>query len=493
MTQTAGTIGVGLVLSACTVGPDHEPPAFTEVLGESYSPLIGPGTGREDDAEDLAAWWERFDDPALTPLIERALAGSLDLAAARQRVVAARLRRGIANADRLPRLDGEGSYLYTETGDEAIAFNGGPAGTETDLYALGVVAGWEIDLWGRVARLVEAADAEIGFAVEDFRAARVALAAEVARELILIRALDAERATVEAGIVADGDALSIARARADAGFGDELDASRAERVLEENRALLPRIEGDRREAVLRLAVLLGENPTRVVVEPLTDHDDETPLLSGDTSLPVLGVPAELLNRRPDLRRAERSAAAANARIGAAEGDRLPKLTLSGTLTLQGPDAGDVVNPDARFLGLGPGFTVPLFDAGRISNNVKLAESERRQALLAYEQAVVDAVAEVEAAVFRYDRDGARLDRLRTAEDAARRTETLALDRYRAGAADFLSVTDATTQRLAIQRQRIDAERAALVRLTDLYAALGGGWDASANDPRAEAADAADAG
>ncbi len=462
---------VVLALGGCSVGPDYVPVEAASLAPEAWSgTAVGGGVGvgvGDGGSVDIARWWEHLGDEELVGLIDRAMASSLTLAEARERVVAARARRGIANADRLPALDAAGSYTRTETGDESFALLGPPGGEGFDVYSLGVVAGWEVDLWGRVGRLVEAADAEIDFAVEDLRASRVSLAAEIAREVVLARSIDAQVAVVESTIATDRDAVAIAEARARAGFGDDLDVARARRELEANRALLPGLRADRREAELRIAVLMGVAPgsVEVGVAGLPRRD----------VVPGLGVPAELLLRRPDLRRAERAVAAATARIGAAEAERYPRVSLSGSIALQGPDAGDVVNPEAFVLSAGPSISVPIFEGGRIESRVNQAESDQRRALLGLRGAVIGALAEVETASMRRIRAEERVTRLVEAEASARDAEELSVARYTAGRVDFLDVTEARRARLAIERSVVTAERDALLRLVDLYTALGGGW------------------
>ena len=452
-----------IALSACTIGPDYTAPESATLVPDAWSanePAASP--------TDLTGWWTQLDDEELPGLIERAFASSLTLAEARERIVAARARRGIENADRLPRIDAEASYARLETGDEALVVGGAPPGIEADVYSLGAVAGWELDLWGRVARSVEAADAEIDFAVEDLRASRVALAAEVARELIAIRVIDRDLELINATADTDRDALDIARSRFEAGFGDALDVARARRDLESNLALLPPLRADRREAEYRLAVLLGVAPGSVTV----GHAG----LPRRDIVPDRGVPADLLLRRPDLRRAERELAAATARIGAAHAERFPRVSLSGSIALQGPDIGDTINPDAFVLSAGPSIAWPIFEGGRIQSRVQQAESIQRQALLRLRSSVIDALAEVETASVRRAKAERRADRLYEAERAAEDAEQLSVDRYTAGQVDFLDVTEARRSRLAIERSRVAAERDALLSLVTLYASLGGGWD-----------------
>ncbi|MEM7628385.1 MAG: efflux transporter outer membrane subunit [Planctomycetota bacterium] len=452
------------VLHGCKAGPDMTSPDLAAQTPATWLSDMTP----TDGVDDITRWWSHLEDPELSGLIERALLGSLSLAEARERIVGARARRGITNADRLPSLDLSASYERAQTGDEGFVLGGAPAGSDVDIYSLGVVAGWEIDLWGRVSRLVEAADADIAFAIEDFRAARVALAAEVAREVVAIRALDQDIELVTASIEADRDALAIARARADAGFGDELDAARAARVLDANRAAIPALRADRRDAELRLAVLIGARPG--------EADVASRSLPRRDILPGLGVPADLLMRRPDLRRAEREFAAATARIGAEQAAALPRFSLSGAVALQGPDAGDMINPDAYILSAGPSISLPIFDGARIASRVDQAESDQRRALLRLRAATLAAFAEVETASMRRARAEERAALLVDAERSADDAEALALDRYTSGTVDFLDVTEARSRRLVIERDRTRAERDAILRLIDLYTALGGGWD-----------------
>ncbi|MEM1072072.1 MAG: efflux transporter outer membrane subunit [Planctomycetota bacterium] len=446
----------------CAVGPEYERPDADSLTPDGWSSTSDSGS-----VEDITRWWNVLEDDELSALIERSFKTNLGLAEARERVVEARARRGIANADRLPTLDAEASYSRVQTGDDAFIVGGAPPGIEADVYSLGAVAGWELDLWGRVDRLVEAADADIEFTIEDFRAARVALAAEVAREVVLIRAIDRDAGLVESTVETDRDAVEIARARSEAGFGDELDVARARRDLESNLALLPGLRSDRRASEFRIAILLGAVPGEIKVEQAAMPRRDV--------VPSLGVPADLLLRRPDLRRAERELAAATARIGSAKAERLPRVTLSGSIALQGPEPSDALNPDAYLLQAGPTISIPIFQGGRIRSGILQAESLQRQAMLRMEAAVLGALAEVETASMRRARSEERVEGLASAEEAARTAEDLSSARYAAGQVDFLDVTEARRSRLAIERTRVAAERDALLRLVDLYASLGGGW------------------
>lgn len=464
--------GVGLV--GCSVGPDHVAPDLTSRLGDAWVEAPSPGEAEESSAAGSASesaldeWWLAFEDPALEALVQHALAGNLDLAAARERILQARARRGISNAERLPNLDAEGRYTAFDSEPESRALDGPSGGAEGDIYSLGVVAGWEIDLWGRVGRLVEAADADIAAAIEDERAARIALAAEVAREVILIRSLDARLDVVSRTIELDAEALDIATARRQAGLTSELDQLRAERNLQRTRALVPDLTAERKAAEHRVATLLGQRPELNLVARVDG-------LPAAPAIPDLGIPADLLVRRPDVRRAERNLAAATARIGAAVAERYPRVTLSGSFALSGDELSDIVNGDAATGRIGPSITLPIFSGGRIAANIDLAESQARERLAQLELTVLDAVREVETALARRQRSTERIARLESAARSAADAERLATALYAAGRTDFINVLDAQVELLGIENDLVLARREALTQSVDLFAALGGGW------------------
>mgnify|MGYP001025855879 CR=1 FL=1 len=455
---------VGMLATGCVVGPDYEVHDLSSQTGEAW---VESTTAIVEPIEDLSAWWARFDDPEMAEMVRRSFEGSLTLADARERVVQARARRGIENAARLPVLDADAGYTYAESGRDSASFRGAPPGTSQDIYRVGVVAGWELDLWGRVARLVEAAEAEIDVAVEDLRAARVALAAEVAREVVLIRALDARLGVIDRSIALREDSLEIAEARSRARLVSELDALRARRDLESDQALVPDLRARRRAAELRLAVLLGQRPGSVTISPRA--------LPRTPEIPALGLPGDLVTRRPDIRRAERRLAAASARIGAARAERYPKLSVSGQFAFSAAQPGDLLTSATRALSLGPTVTLPVLTGGRIDASVELAESQTRSAMLQLEFIALRAVREVETALSARARTAEQRTRLDSAASAAVDAESLASDLYAAGRTDFLDVLDAQRAVLSIEERLVLAREAELVQTIDLFTALGGGW------------------
>lgn len=468
----------GCMLGGCAVGPEYNSPDLSARFGEQWSEAAGdPG---QANVEQLSEWWRSFGDDELTDLIGRSFDGNLDLLEAKERIIAARARRGVVNADRLPRLDAEGSYTRTERASQAPPLGGPTDDRSFDTYSAGVVAGWEVDLWGRVSRLVEAADAEISLSVEDYRAVRVAIAAEVARDVLSIRAIDERLSVLDRAIEADRDFIEITRARAGAGIVSELDLLRAERTASVNLAAREPLRAERRAAEHRIAVLLGERPGSVTIS-------EKPQAS-PPPIPGLGLPAALLDRRPDIRSAERAYAATVARVGAARGDRYPRVIFGGTFVLGGTDIGALIDPDTRVLSFGPRVTVPLFEGGRIRSNIKRAESEARSAGLRLERIALDAVREVETALMRLRRAEDRIARLEAALASAVDSELLAASLYSAGNIDFINVLEARTERLAIEELLAIARLDVLNESVSLSVALGGGWPTESAIPPAGSAD-----
>ena len=463
--QLASAWLLGAVLCGCTVGPNYATPDLIAHFGEGWAEANA--VQQQTNTIDLARWWQSFGDDELVVLIERSLSGNIDLLEAQERIVVARARRGVVNADRLPTLDADGEYLRTERGIDAPMQMGRVGERSFDTFSGGVVAGWEADLWGRVSRLVEAANAEIDLSVEDYRAVMVMIAAEVAREVLSIRAIDDRLAVLARAIEVDREFIEITRARARAGLVSELDLLRAERTAAVNRAAREPLRGERRAAEHRIAVLVGERPGSILVAQQPQ--------AVAPPIPNLGLPAELLVRRPDIRSAERAYAAAVARIGAAEADRYPRVVFGGSFVLGGSDIGDLVDPDTRVLSFGPRVTLPLFDGGRIRSNITRAESDARSAHLRLEQRALNAVREVETAVVRLGRSRDRVTELEAAFDSARDAEQLATSLYSAGSIDFINVLEARTERLTIEELLATARLDVLNEFVSISVALGGGW------------------
>jgi NodT family efflux transporter outer membrane factor (OMF) lipoprotein len=462
------TLGLTALLSSgCQVGPDYRPPDFERHTGAPWRQI--PDAVTDQSRDELARWWERLGSPELDALARQLLAQNLSLAEARQRVVGAMARRGIADADRLPQVGAEAGYFLAGTGERSLNFQGPPPGEDLDVYNAGLTAGWELDLWGRVARLVEAADAEIELTIEDYRDAAVSLLAELA--LAYVDAHVVERRLAVAGRIVElqRETVRLARSRFEAGSGGRLDLEQAERELAASRARLPELAQARRAAENRIATLVGERPRDALVRA------DAPLTLPESL--GLGLPADLLTRRADLRGRERRLAAAVARIGATEAERYPRITISGTLALRAQDFDTLFEgADALSYSVGPGLSLPLFTGGRIDSAVALREAEAEAARLAYEQSLLAAIAEVETSAHGVARSRDAVGHLEAAAEAARRSVALADELYAAGSRSLLQVVDAQRSLAAAEDRLLLGRQTALAATIGLYRALGGGFE-----------------
>ncbi len=320
-----------VVLSGCaTVGPDYVRPK-TPVLGTWHTPLEEGLTSKEADRDDVAAWWKALNDPLLCDLIERSVAGNLDLKAAKARIREARARRRVAEAGRFPTLSSSGSANRSGS-------SGGTGGGSTrSLYVAGFDAGWELDLFGGIRRSVEAAEADLEANQESLRDVLVSLAAEVALNYVETRTYQARLRVAEKNLEAQEETYNLAQWRHQAGLSDELSVQQALYNLENTRSQIPNLRIGLEGAKNRLAVLLGAHPLEIPKE----LEEVRPIPLTPLSVAV-GVPAEVLRLRPDIRQAERVLAAQSARVGVATADLYPKLTLNGSIGLEAFSLMDLV-------------------------------------------------------------------------------------------------------------------------------------------------------
>lgn len=456
-----------VMLAGCTVGPDHTPPKLNEP-SEWAVTLEG---GLSNEAADVREWWRNFGDDTLSSLVDRALVGSLDLREAAARVREARALRGISAADLLPSVDVNGSGSYDRVSENTFGGPGGFPGEESDYYDIGFDATWEIDVFGRVRRSVEAADAEIGAAVESERDARVMLISEVARNYVALRSAQARLVIARENLDSQQDTLGLSRDRLKAGISTDLPVAQSLAQLETTRSRIPPLETELRRAAFRLDILLGLQPGTLWPELETPK----PVPTGPSSVKI-GFPAELVRRRPDIRRAERSLAAASARIGMAIADLYPRFTLSGSFGLASEDFGNLFDAKSLAWSAGP-FAVnwPVFDAGRIRSNIHVQEARHEQALVGYERTVLQAYEEVAGSLVAYARVLERRESLSLAVQANQQAVDLANDLWTRGLTDFLNVLNSQRDLFALQDQLAVSDAEVATNLIAIYKSLGGGW------------------
>jgi multidrug efflux system outer membrane protein len=458
-----------LVSSSCTVGPDYVRPE-TDTPDAWHAAAV---EGLEDGEASLQTWWKVFDDELLDNLVMRSAAGNLTLREALWKVEEARALRGVSASARKPQVGASVDADRTQPSDNGVLGDFAPedgfdAGS---LYAAGVGASWELDVFGRIRRQVEAADATTQATVEAYRDVLVSLYAETALAYINVRTAQLRLRIAHANVEAQENTLQLTRDRFDAGLVSALDVAQAESNLANTYSLIPVIERDLNEALNRLAVLLGENPGSLNAE-----------LDGDVAIPhepegvAVGLPTELLRQRPDVRRSERLLAAQTARIGVATADLYPTFSLAGFLGLEAVGLGDLASSDSVTWNVGLPVRWNIFSGGRIRSQIRAEEARTNQLLASYEQTVLNALEESENAMVAYAKEVQRRERLAQAVDATQRSLQLVLTQYTAGITDFQNVLDTQRTLLVREDELAVAEGLVVGNLVRLYRALGGGWD-----------------
>jgi NodT family efflux transporter outer membrane factor (OMF) lipoprotein len=469
------TLTLALTLGACTVGPNYRPPQLA-----TPARFAEPAPGAADQTADLSRWWTQLGDPELDSLIDRALAQNLDLKNAVSRVAEARQAVRIARAAELPSASAAPVALRRDVPFPAPSAagntNSGSASTaglalpnHLHLYSLGGDVQWQVDLFGGARRGVEAARAEVEASLWQARDSQVSLSAEVARDYLMLRQAQARKAVAQADIQRLQDLLGLVHARRRFGLDTELDVNQQLTALYARQVSLPQDDKQIRSAAHALAVLLAENPTALDAELIPKPLPAAPLV-----LPV-GLPSDLLRRRPDIRAAERQLAAATAQIGVAVADQYPKLDLIGLASFTGTDLGDLLKAsNLSGISVADG-SWSIFSGGRLRAAVRQRREEARQAELGWRQTVLTALREVEDALSAYAADTRQTEALDLDLKTARDTAQLTDQRYRSGLSAFTDVLLAEAAIESAEDQWVTAQSARIENLTTLYAALGGGW------------------
>ncbi len=485
--RIAGIYGIlllNLMAAACTVGPDYHPPVvatptrWVETLPQS------PGA----NTTDLAHWWRGFQDEKLNSLIERALQGNLDLQVADARLGASRAQIAATSSGLWPRLNASGGYQRERLSPNALkgilggAFQSGesssgllsslgPIGTPFNLFQAGFDSSWELDLFGGIKRQQEAAMANAEAVEENRRDITITLAAEVARNYLELIGLQRRLEIARQRLENQRKTFNLADHSYQEGFASVLDVKRAKTELEAVEAAIPAIEAQIKNTRHGLALLLG-------LQPGTLERELANLKAGIPPPPALpsGTTADLLRRRPDIRKAERTVAAANAMVGAAVAELFPKITLTGAVGLQSQSLGDLANFSSGFYGVGPRLSLPIFQAGRLLANIDAQEAGTAEALKAYEKAVLSAFREVEDALAALNGEHRRQQSLLATETTARQSFEAASAIYQEGETELQTVLDTNRTWYDVREQLLQSQLAWATGHIALFKALGGGWD-----------------
>jgi NodT family efflux transporter outer membrane factor (OMF) lipoprotein len=427
------------------------------------------GNVRVGDTEAIDAWWTVFNDSTLTGLIERVASDNLDLRSALSRVREARAQVGIARANRMPLVSTGFTPSASHTPTEARG--GGPAADFVqESFSLGADASWEIDVFGERRAGVDLATASATAEVLDLQDVLVSTAAETASQYIRLRALQERLDLTEQNIALQADTLDIATFRFQAGLTTELDVYQARTNLESTRAQAASLELELAQTGNALAVLLGRQPDAIdalLVAP-------EPIPAAPLQI-ALGVPAEALRQRPDIRAAERRLAAQAAQTNVARAQLYPSFNLVGSIGLETLNLARLLLPGAGLFRLSSSTTWSVFDRGQLRQNLEVQSQREEQASTQYEVAVLRAVQEVEDALVSYAQEQVRGERLTAAVDAAQQAADLAAQRYNTGLRDFRDVLDAQRSLVSLQDQLAASRANVSTAVVQLYRALGGGW------------------
>jgi NodT family efflux transporter outer membrane factor (OMF) lipoprotein len=471
---------LALCLTGCLVGPDYEkkeppsPTAFTEPEGR----------GVASRPAELDGWWSLYKDAELDALIERAYANNLDFKIAEARVREARALVTIAQSGLFPHLNANAAYRYQRISQNGLAGSLGSGGIpnferDQNLYDVGFDATWEIDVFGAIRRGVEAAEAIAEATVEDRRVVLVSLLGEVARVYVECRGFQAQLDISQSQLRTQVRSVELTQARVNAGLSSELELAQGQSEVDATKARIPAFEAGERQAIYRIGVLLGDAPG-AVAKQLESHK---PIPLPPVSIAV-GLPADLLRRRADVRQAERQVCAANARIGAAIAEKYPRFSLSGNFGYRSTESHNLFDNPSNFFSIFPAVSLPLFQGGRLDANVEAARAREEQSLLAFQQTFLLAMEEVESTIARYTREQTRRDSLKASVDSAAKALRLSQSLYEQGLTDFLNVL--VSERVLLQRQieLVASEAQVSLESVALYKSLGGGWEyAEANPPK----------
>ena len=481
-TRVAIALALAAVVSGCTtLGPDYKRPEVA--VQQEWINLSAAAYKPEEPIED-GLWWKVFEDPVLDEFIETAYSQNLTLKVAGLRILEARAQLGIAVGNLYPQQQqATAGATYIKSSKNGA----NTAGPDLNFwnYDTGLSAGWEIDFWGRFARGIESADASLLASVANYDDVLVTMTAQVANTYLAARTFQQRIAIAKENIKIQERGLKISTVRFNSGATTELDVNQAETLLRTTQASIPSFVAGQRQATNALGTLLGITPQEIRMRINSAHVVEGIIPDAPVEVGV-GIPADLLRRRPDVRRAELAAWAQSALIGVAKADLYPSISLVGTIGLSAAGAtssgsngagdwDDMFESDSlRFQG-GPALNWNIFNYGRIKNNVRVQDARLQQALVSYQNTVLQAGQEVEDSMVSFLQTKAQGEYLLLAVNAAKRSVDISMVQYEDGGTDYTTVLD-THRQLVIQEDNYTANRGQIVQsLVGLYRALGGGW------------------
>jgi NodT family efflux transporter outer membrane factor (OMF) lipoprotein len=462
------------VLCGCAVGPNYRQPKVPVESGWSEA---ASNKNARPSQTGLDQWWLVFKDPKLNSLVERAIKANLDLQLAEARIDEACATKQIEAAPLWPELDGTGSFTRSVQSQNAAQMGGtslstGSAISDTPMnrYQPGFDASWEIDVFGGTRRSVESAQDSLEASIYDRNDVLLTLLGEVASGYIDLRSYQTQLEVTRNNLAAQTGTLKLTRARYEGGLASDLDVAQQEAQVAATASEIPTLETSCRQSIHKLGTLLGEQPDALSEE-----------LSSPAAIPIapselpIGLPSELLRRRPDIRRDERKLAATVANIGVATADLFPKFSLTGATQLQSISVSNLLSEGSIYWTFGPTVTWPIFEGGKIVGNIDKADAQRDEALITYQRTILNALEEVENEIVAFSRERERYQYLLTEVGASRRALDLSTELYLGGLKNFLDVLDAQRTLLTSENDLATSQAAVSKDLVALDKALGGGW------------------
>ena len=454
-----------VLISGCVVGPDFEQPALPELRPDFRA--AAPDLSCSNSLQD---WNQLFDDPALNYLLDRAKHQNLDLEEAFHRVTAARATVSFARGDLFPDVDATREYQFRKRSSSSQPFVG-PNGNSFSFFSAGLNSTWEIDLFGRIRRTIQASAADLEASKEDYEYLKLTLMSDVASAYIRIRVLQQQIAVTRANLNLQRETGDLVQQRQKSGIVTELDVVQSKAFQLRTESDLPEFEKLLQVTFNQLSILLGETPNEELRQFIgAGHPLRAPNMIG------VGLPMDLIRKRPDIRRVERQVAAASARIGIAAADLYPQLSLTGTISLDSRDAADLLNASSLAFSVGPSVRWNILQFGRIRSTIEVRKAELEQVVTRYRRTVIKAVAEVEDGLVQHRGDQQRADILERAIVQDRKGIELSMQRYAAGNASFQRIIQSQRRLLRDQQDLAASQGGAALQLVRTFKAIGGGWE-----------------
>ncbi len=454
-------------LPGCMVGPNFKRPVTSMPSGwAGISPesATQPSAATTTPAE-LTVWWQVFNDPLLSKLVDQSLQANLTLQNAKAALRQAQAQRGVEVGGLLPTVNVPLSYQRAANGGKGLG--AGPH----NVYSTGVNAALNVDVFGGIRRSIEVDDANILAAMDNIRDVQVLISAEVAADYVSVRSFQQQIIVAQRNLVAQRHTADITRQKLAAGFVSSLDVANADAQVATTESTIPSLQIGERQNIYAISVLLGRPPADLVTELSIDE----PLPTVPARIPV-GLPSELLRRRPDIRQAEDKLHAATAQIGVATANLFPQFSLTGNLNWNAFDASKWFNPINRSWGFGPSMSWAIFQGGSVLASIEVDKALRDESFLTYQQTVLTALQDVENALIAFTKEQEHLKSLSDAVVANQKATDVSMQLYAQGQTDFLNVLNAQRSLFVSEAALVQSQQAVATDLISLYQALGGGWD-----------------